>query len=439
MRARGDRRRTNAAPPPRLRADVIDRTHARESNPPHHHGLTTPYPSPRGVTSATVGPVAAASFPRRRPPPGRSTPSPAFPSRTPREPRPEPHARREPAHHSEYEPARTRPSSTLRACRQEAWRASRRGLSRRRSCRRPRARSVRGPVRPSTRHPSRHPIRHPSARRRLRPRTRPSSRSRGSFRSRVASRRRSRRLSRRDGVSAGAGVCSRGRVRVRPIRVETPRRARARLPRRRRARLDAISPPRVVRRRVDGVLARFARGDTASGPGERSSCSRSTRRRGALVRVGRRSRRERIARARARRSPRARARGAPPGCDVSGVGKGRRARFGTEVESSRCGWTTRRREPSSSRGAFRTREIEARAGRRRRRWTSRAERWPVARFPWRVASRVSRATVGVSQNGHPSSTSSCPRNDDASSSSTRRRRFARRVTSARRVLSPSAS
>ena len=378
MRARGDGRQTNAASPPRLRADVIDRTQARESNPRHHRGLTTPYPSPRGVTSATVGPVAAASFPRRRRPPGRSTSSPAFPSRTPREPRPEPPARREPAHHSEYEPARTRPKSTLRAYRRQARRKSRRGVSRRRSRRRPRARSVRGPVRPSTRHPTRHP----NAYHHLRPRTHPSSRSRASSRSRVARRRTRRLLARRDAVSAGAGVCSRGRVRVLPIRVETPRRALARLLRRRRARLDAPSPPRVVRRRVDGVLARFARGDTASGPGERTSCSRSTRRRGALVRVVRRSRRERIARARARRSLRARARGVPPGFGSSGVGKGRRARFGTEVETSRGGWT-RRREPSSPScaGAFRAREIEARAGRRRRGRTSRAERWPVARFP----------------------------------------------------------
>ena len=202
-------------------------------------------------------------LPGRHPPPRRSTPSPSFPRRTPREPRPEAHARLEPAPQSEYEPARA-PSSSDASRVPTGGLASvnARGPGRRRSRRRPRARSVCGPARPSTRHPNRHPNRQPNAHRHLRPRSKPSSRPRASFRSRVAPRRAPCVSSRVGTRLAGGGVYSRGRVRVRPIRVETPRRARARLLRRRNARLDAPSPPRVVRRRVDGVLARFARGDT---------------------------------------------------------------------------------------------------------------------------------------------------------------------------------
>ena len=187
---------------------------AQVSNPRHDYGLATPYPSPRSVTSATVGLVAAAFSPGRHPPPRRSTPSPSFPSRTPREPRPEAHARLEPVPQSEYEPARAPSSSTPRAYRREVWRASTRRVSRRRSRRRPRARSVCGPARPSTRHPNRYPNRHPNrqpnAQRHLRPRSKPSSRSRASFRSRVEESAAFPRASGRD-LSGGGGLFSRTR------------------------------------------------------------------------------------------------------------------------------------------------------------------------------------------------------------------------------------
>ena len=355
------------------------------------------------------------------------------------------HARLEPAPQSEYEPARAPSSSTPRAYRREVWRASTRGVSRRRSRRRPRARSVCGPARPSTRHPGTPigtPIGNPtrnvtfvldrSLPRALAPRSARASRRGGR------------------GVSSRVGTrLERGRGSILEDAFEfVPSASKRRGARARGFCGGGTRGSTRLRRLASFVVASmaFSRGLRAATwvrSGERSSCSPRTRRRGALARVGRRSRRGRFARERARRSLRARARGAPPGFGASVVGAMRRARFGTEVGSSRGCWTLRREPSSPSRAcAFRARGIEARADRCRRRWASRAGRWPVARFPWRVPSRalVSRATVGVSRNGRRRR---APKKIPPSAAKRARRRviisFARLVTPAWRVPSASVS